>query len=362
MTLRIWGAAPLLLLTTGCAVKTPATWRLAGPVLTPPGVAGTVGQRTFTVPRDASRGECPQGEAVTLQGRKGNLKVTVNRAALEKQPKGWLADWTARAESGRCVAAGGGPALAARVVESLPLGVGTSFRLMRSDDVRAGYVDLGPENRMEVISPILREGAAEDAPLIEESGVAGTDRAIEVTLKASPDLIGHETAWYSFQPKAGGGTRIAALSAESRVRGVVVAQTAPAKNYFAFGPEIGFYRLFYKADQTEVLVGATSREKLPLDLDGCGKPGGPTCVNLPKRVGVNPYLTAMVNDKVLPLPIHLPASLRTVIQTAKAKPEAVLPTLTIRKPFAGKMAPVEFDRTRQDVLNLVLTGNEEIRW
>jgi len=215
---------------------------------------------------------------------------------------------------------------------------------------------------MEVISPILKEGAPEDAPLIEDAGVSGSDNRLEVTLKASPNLIGHETAWYGFQPKAGGGARIAALSAEASVQRVAIPLAAPAKNYFTFGPDTGFYRLFYKADQTEVLIGAVSREKLPRDLDACDKPGGPACLTIPKYVGVNPYLMTTVNGKPLAVPIALPATVRTVIQTAKARVENVLPTLAILKPYGGKLTAVEFDRSKQDVLNLVLTGNEDIRW
>ena len=58
----------------------------------------------------------------------------------------------------------------------------------------------------------------------------------------------------------------------------------------------------------------------------------------------------------------MPPTVRTVIQTAKARPDAVLPTLAITKQYAGKQAPVEFDRTKPDILGMVLTGNEEIRW
>jgi hypothetical protein len=252
-----------------------------------------------------------------MDARKGRLKVTVNRAALEKQPKGWLADWAAQVEGGRCVAPREGSALAARILESVPLASGVRVRLLSVDDIRAGYVDIGPANRLEVISPIVRPGASEDAPLIEDAGVEGSGGRLTVTLRASKDLIGHETAWYALQPKPGGGARIVAISAETSIQRVVEPKDAPAKNYFTFGPETGFYRLFYKADETEVVVGAASREKLPLDLDACDKPGGPSCVTIP---------------------------------------------LAITKPYAGKPTAVVFDRAKKDILGMVLTGNEEVRW
>jgi hypothetical protein len=257
----------------------------------------------------------------------------VDRAALEKQPRGWLADWSMWCFD------------ATRILESVPLSNGTGFRLMHADDLTAGFVDLGPGNRLEVLSPIVREGAPPDAPLVEETAVTGTDSRIQVTLKASPNLIGQETKWYRFEAQPGGGSQI-----------------APA-GYFKFTPKVRFYRLFYKPEEeTAVVVGAELRERLPRDLAACGQPDGPECVTLSKRVGINPYVEVKVNGEPIAVPAHMPPTVRAVIHAAKAKTDAVLPTLAITKPYAGKPVPVLFDRTKPDVLGLVLTGNEEIRW
>jgi hypothetical protein len=109
-------------------------------------------------------------------------------------------------------------------------------------------------------------------------------------------------------------------------------------------------------------VGAASRDQLPRDLSACGKEGAVQCINLPKRVGINPYLEISVNGKPMAIPAHTPPAVRAVIQAAKLRPDAVLPTLAVTKPYAGKPVPVEFDRTKPDILGLVLSGNEEIRW
>ena len=42
--------------------------------------------------------------------------------------------------------------------------------------------------------------------------------------------------------------------------------------------------------------------------------------------------------------------------------DKILPTLTTTRLWAGKPVALEFDRSQQDILGLVLTGNEQIRW
>jgi hypothetical protein len=184
---------------------------------------------------------------------------------------------------------------------------------------------------------------------------------LQVEMKADPALIGVETAWYDVVPKPDGhGFAIVPASVVVKVQGKTEARDAPTTNHFQFAPEIGFYRLFYKSDQSEVLALAATRAGLPTDPDSCDKPGGPMCFNVPHGVGVNPYMRIEVNGSAMPVGIG--ATVRSVLQAAKQRPETVLPTLRITKPFAGQPAAVEFDRGKQDILNLVLTGNEQIRW
>ncbi len=172
-------AASLLLsiVTSGCAVR--QTYRLvaqdAGRVLIPPGVSRPdVAQRTFTADIAGGRGSCGPAEgAISIQSRKGRVRVTVTRDRLLKQPPGWLSAWTAHAELQGCIAAGEGLKLAARIVESLPLDPRAAWRLLHADDRQTGYVDLGPETRLQVVSPILREGAPADAPILDASNLTG---------------------------------------------------------------------------------------------------------------------------------------------------------------------------------------------
>ena len=359
--LKIQRVVPFLLL-TGCAVRQPfpATWRLAGRTLMPPGVAADLAQRTFSAPIPG-RSRCPESDAITLQPRRGRLTVTVRRDALVTQPRGWLTTWMEQAESQGCIAPGLGAVLAARIVESIALPSGADLRLLRVDGM-PNFVEIGAGNRLQVISPILRAGASPKALEYEAGKVSGEGNSLAVELKSSPPgLIGFETAWYDLRPKTGGrGFTIVASSAETSIRGKVESQPAPARNYFQSLAEMGFYRLFYKADQSEVLAAASARAALPTDLETCDRPGGPVCLAIPRGVGVNPYMLVSVNGS--PVAVGIGSDLRGLIRTLRLSPDKVLPTLAITRLWAGKPVALEFDRSQADILSLVLTGNEQIRW
>src|ERR1035437_5849841 len=132
--LKIQRVVPFLLL-TGCAVRQPfpATWRLAGRTLMPPGVAADLAQRTFSAP-SPGKSRCPENDAITLQPHRSRLVVTVRRDALVKQPRGWLTTWMEQAESQGCIAPGQGAVLAARIVESIALPSGADLRLLRAGE------------------------------------------------------------------------------------------------------------------------------------------------------------------------------------------------------------------------------------
>jgi hypothetical protein len=360
--LKIQHAIPFLLLLAGCAVRqaAPRTWRFTDRTLIPPGVTSPdVAVGSFKAPL-VVRPNCLESEALTIRRRRSSVAVTVHREALLRQARGWLAEWIDRAESEGCIPRAQGPLLAARILESLPLPAGAALRLTRADGM-PNYVELTAGNRLEVISPLVSAGAGVGSEGARAMQVTGDGRHLQVEMKANPALLGVEIAWYDVMPKPDGhGFAIVPASVVINVQGSVEARDAPTKNYFQFAPEIGFYRLFYKSDQSEVLALAATRADLPTDADFCDRPGGTACFNVPHGVGVNPYMRIEVNGSAMPVGIG--ATVRSVLQAAKQRPEIVLPALRINKPFAGRPALVEFDRGKQDILNLVLTGNEQIRW
>uniref|UniRef100_Q01UQ1 Lipoprotein n=1 Tax=Solibacter usitatus (strain Ellin6076) TaxID=234267 RepID=Q01UQ1_SOLUE len=356
--LKLSHVLPFLLLTS-CAVRQsgPRTWRFADRTLMPPGVAAPdLAARTFTAPL-AITGDCLVSDALSVQRRHSRILVTVHREALLRQPPGWLADWIDRAVSQGCIPAGQGPLLTARILESLPLPDGAALRLLRAEG-RYNFVELLPGTRLQVVSPVLSSGTTLDAAPESPMKVSGKDTSITVEMQAPANLIGVETAWYDLIAKPGGrGSTIVPTSARVTIGGQAEDRTGPAVNLFRFPPEAAFYRLFYKADESEVLALAPTRAALPADPDTCGQPA---CFPIPRGVGVNPYMRIEVNGAPLTVPVN--ATVRSVLQAARQRPEEVLPTLAITKPFAGRPTALEFDRGKQDILNLTLTGDEQLRW
>ena len=335
--LKIQHVLPLLML-TGCAVRqpVPATWRLAGRTLMPPGVSSDLPQRTFTAPIHA-RCALSGGDAIAAQPRRSRMKVTVHPDALVKQTRGWLTTWTEKAESEGCIAPGQARTLAVRIAESVALPSGADLRLLRVDG-SPEYVEVGAGNALQVVSPILRPGASPQALEYEIGKVSESPGGLVVDLASSPpDLIGFETAWYDLRPKtAGDGFTIVSSSTTATMNGIVESRNAPAKNYFRFAPEMGYFRLFYKADQTEVLVAARTRAALPAGTEICDRPvpGGPVCLAIPKGVAVNPYLMVDVNGSNVAVGIG--SSLRSLLRSMKMSEDKAPPSLEITRLWGGK--------------------------
>jgi hypothetical protein len=369
------GALVLLVLAcAGCTAHRPAAYRLltpdtGPPLLIPPGVAKPeLAVQRFAFPAAPKRGACPSKPGViVVRERKRRIVVTVRREGLAQQPTGWLSAWTAELEAQSCVAPGDGEKLAERIAESVPLELNAAFHLLHGAEV-----DVGPQTRIAVVSPVFREGTPAGATALETAGTTGSDSSLTVTMRASPNLIGFETAWYGLRSNASHtGFSIVPLHAERNVQGKIEPLPAPSTNTFAFPEDAAFYRLFYKADQTEftaLAVAARTRAELEqrtkileAGTASCRKLNDGMCIAIPRGTGVNAYVAVSVNGREVAVP--WPATVRAAIQQAGAKDaRAIIPRLEVRKNYGGRLAPVEFDPAGHAILGLMLAGGESIAW
>ena len=359
--------AAIAALNAGCAG--PPAYRYVNHVLIPPAVkqAGLT-QRTVTLPIAAKCGVSEGG----IQFAAGpSIQVTVEPEKLVAHPAGWLQQWAEKLEDQGCVA--DGLALATRITEIVPLDPIAASNLLRSPGLI--YRDLGPEYRLFSAGPILREGAKPGAELIVSSNPEAKGGALTLDVKPTADLIGVETAWYAIRPRTDGeGMSIAFLSAMDRVGDQVSQPDKPRVDYLHFSDRAAYYRFFLhtadsRSDHLAIVLAASTRgelreqtKRLESDAGICAKAAADgLCVEAPFGSALSLALVATVNGKEVAL--RDTWTVRGALLAAGVKrAESVLPTLEVRRFYNGQLVPVRFDRSRTDVLDLALSGREEIRW
>jgi hypothetical protein len=396
----------------GCAARTgPAAYRLLAQddqrILVPPGVKDAhVTQRTFDFHTSADARDCGGGEGglKLQQRRRDRLRLTVDRDALEQQPAGWLTQWTTALEDRGCLAPGDGFPLATRIAQALPWKLNTEQRLLNPDARSSGYTDLRPGYRLRVVSPVFRDDAPPGASALQqESKVGASAGGLTITANASPDLIGYETAWYAVEPRASGGrARIVPQFAEFHSEGEVTREKAPRRNPLAFDPAMAYFRLLFMSRRTEssdhdiVVVAASTQPKLD-EKTRALEAGTETCVAVASAASPDVTRAARSTARVPPAPaptvvasqsacsiaprqVAIVAFLQITVQGKEVlaqpgetldsalreggadHPEEILSTLVVRKPYDGRLTPVEFSRATPDILELPLAGGEEIHW
>jgi hypothetical protein len=348
------------------------TYRLvrtdASQILVPPRVAKPdLAQRAFRSDVAAGSGKCPSlPGSPAIKMHRHRIQVTVTREMLLQQPTGWLSEWTAGLESQGCIAPGAGPRLAEEVAAALPLDMNQAIRLLYSNQL-----DITPQMRIQVVSPILREGATLSDPIltsVEQSGNGG----ITASVKSTANLLGYETAMYAVQSKAGGiGISIAALYADRHIGDATERRPEAAVNYFRLGGDAAFYRVFYEAEQTgyaALIIAAPTRAELErrtkmleTGAASCEKLKNELCVAVPKQVAINGLVPVTVNGG--PVWVTWGTSIGGVVRAAGQRDaNQLLPKLAVYKLYDNKLAAVEFDRASPAILNLIVTGGEVVSW
>jgi hypothetical protein len=382
----------------GCAARSgPATYRLfqdnGQRILVPPGVQdASVSRRTFDARTAADARACSGREGgVELRPRgRAGLRVTVERDVLREQPAGWLARWASALEQRGCLAPGAGFGLATRVAQSVPLEFPIEQRLLDQDARSSSYTDLRPGYKLRVVSPAFREGAPPGAAALGEGTASASGAGLDIELRASPDLIGYETAWYAVEPRArAGGARIVPLLAELNREGEVTRLNSPRVNYLEFDPALAYFRMLFMTRRTaandhDIYVLAASTQAalerqtraLEAGTQSCAataaqSEGGAApsaagaadnaCVIAPSQVAIVAFLPVTVQGKEVR--VHPGAVLYHALREAGVdNPEQLLPTLVVRKLYEGRLTPVEFSKNEVGILALPLSGGEEIRW
>jgi len=261
----------------------------------------------------------------------------------------------------------------ASIAESLPIDPAAANGLLHPDVLRGGYVDLGPHNRLKVVSPILREGAPKGASALETKTTPAGENKINVEVKTSADFLGYEMAWWNLEARPGGGVHFAPGPAEAQIQGKSTQEARSRFDYFHFAPEAAYFRLFFltrisTADHDIAILSARNATRLDEETKAlnqnpsdCGKPAMPMCILVPQEVAVVPHIVMTVNGKETP--VLAGSRLRDAILAGGEKnPARVLATLSVERFYAGVLTRVDFDRSSPAILDLPLSGGERIAW
>ncbi len=373
----------MAILESACA-HPPHSFRLiqAGPsaILVPPGVRdASVVTATIPLPVHRGKSDCPPSPSgLRIRGK----SVTVTREALAATTPEELRGWMASLEKTGCIGSGESFALTAAIIDALPLQISRRGSLRGEGLSIRGVTDLTSVNSIKIVSPVFRSGTETGASAIasEPLKVSAGEKpgSIDVALKANPDLTGYEIAWYDVQPRLDGpGFRIVPRSAEVHIGGQVEKETTPRVNRLAVAPDARWFRYFLmtrsstnKNDYNIVVLAAPTANELEVRTQAFEKDAGAYLQSADKtsyaamtpQFGVNPYIR--VKARQVEVDLELGATVRAAIEQSagKGSAAAALAQLTVRKPHDGKLSLVEWDRSKQDILNLPLEGGEEITW
>jgi hypothetical protein len=262
------------------------------------------------------------------------------------------------------------------IVENLPLPPAIAYFFeLGSYDV-TGYFDLTPDFRMLTTSPIYRPDSDQ-----------------------TPDnLIGYETAHYVFlhEPKRdskattvpGNGfapsddsnndrIRLSLSRATEVINGEPAIEKQTLRNDLHFPQSPGHFRLLFMADDNAATVKITraimlsapdqnrlaqavvSRQESAENFCGTLAVPGVSCIIFPRNFGVSPELRVRANGE--DFYIRVGGFLLEVLDQYHTGDEPPK-TLRVRRPYRGRLVPIEFDPKSPDILHLVLLPGDEITW
>jgi hypothetical protein len=237
---------------------------------------------------------------------------------------------------------------------------------------QSGFVTLRPHMRIRVVSPVLRPGAdPEKAPVSDAEDAQGST----VTLKASDDLLGYQTAAYSL---ADGGHESVTIkdvdiTVRSAAKGADDAQL-PRVNYLEKVPPRAYMRLYYQvrrsaknhssalliADSVASLNEASSAFEENQDAFCAAPSPGSRCALFPKHTAVSADIEVFVKKEAIYVPLAAPVS-EVLRMAGVADPPGVTSKLHVVRIWDVHPTPVQ-TKNADALLALPVIGGDRITY
>ncbi len=248
-----------------------------------------------------------------------------------------------------CLTAAELPVLDRRLIDHLTLPSGAHYRLRFGEFALNGYMDITAEFRLRAVEPI-REGGV---------------------------VTGYRTSFYLLDRAPDGGVVVRAGDSEINIQAKLTAGRAAESELLHLPAGATWLRFFFRSwsrtqDRRIALIAAPTsaeRERASKEFEtdpegfcaGAAKQRGVACVSVPTDMVLGPELRVSANGKDAFVAVG--GTLSEVLRGAGLRDSrAALGTLQVRRPYEGKLVPVAFDRTRTEILGLVLIGGEQITW
>jgi hypothetical protein len=253
-------------------------------------------------------------------------------------------------ESRDCIGPNEGQTLVRNLVEQLPLPPEIGHLLRFGSTIITKGIDLSPGFRLSVTSPIYADGA----------------------VPSTESIVGYEAAEYSINSARNDGrVKISLSSVTETLVGMPPVDKSTTRITMPFPESYAYSRLLVRYDASTQLTIATvvsasdmprlneatrNREFGPSDVCQSISVPGVACMSFPPRFGVTLEMLVHVNG--MQVPAETVWSALNLQGTEPAIPES----LVVRRPFRGRLVPIEFDRTNRDILRLPLTPEDEITY
>lgn len=237
------------------------------------------------------------------------------------------------------------------IVENLPLPPVIGYFLQLGSFEVSGYIDFTPDFRIQVSHPIYPPGA--------EPSVA--------------NMLGYETANYIFL-REGRENRMRlrlASASEVPINGESF-EKQTLRNELPFSKAPGYFRLLFMAEEGSdhitraVLLSGPDENKLvqavprrgmsPNEFCATVSLANMSCTVFPKNFGVSPELRIVVNGKEVFLGVGGTVQEALHLENSEGPPAS----LKILRPFHGRLIPIRFDRSSEDILKLVLLPGDQL--
>ncbi len=373
----------VLALLTACAVRqsTLGSWRLQpardGLMLLPPRPGTTALELKNARSVHSSDTGCEvSGSQIQLAWKGRTARVTVDERAVAAAPEialkgpqaatgeqvrdlSWWPNFRqqlARREQQGCLAHGESELLAGRIVQNLPLPPMLAYKLRYGDYLMDGHLDLGPKFALKSVSPLLKPGVQK--------------------YRTPADVAGYETVYYDVLERGDGSLSLSLKSVDQLIGRTTTKKSRPTGAPLHIANSARYVRLFFRAwrisgdyriallatRETGTLDAMTAEfESDPERFCRDTNPNRATCLSVPMEMTLTAEMKLRANGK--PAYIAVGGSVGELLRTAGVRqPQTVVQSLQVLRPYEGALAPVEFDRTRPDILALTLIGGEEIRW